>query len=70
MNEGGDGVVKVLRTLGFGQIEKAEVKIEGLTVWWEVRLGTYDLTDVQVEWIVQEFRESIEARVRDQEQQV
>lgn len=62
MNEGGDGVVKVLRSRGFGQIEKAEVKIEGLTIWWEVKLGTYDLTDEQVEGIVEEFRQSIERR--------
>lgn len=62
MNEGGDGVVKVLRKLGFGHIEKAEVKIEGLTIWWEVKLGTYDLTDEQVEGIVEEFRQSIERR--------
>lgn len=62
MNEDGDGVVKILRSRGFGQIEKAEVKIEGLTVWWEVRLGKYDLTDDQVESIVEEFRDSIERR--------
>ena len=62
MNEDGNGVVKVLRSRGFGQIEKAEVKIEGLTIWWEVRLGTYDLTDEQVEGIVEEFRQSIERR--------
>lgn len=62
MNEDGDGVVKILRSRGFGQIEKAEVKIDGFTIWWEVRLGTHDLTDEQVEGIVEEFRQSIERR--------
>lgn len=62
MNEDGNGVVKVLRSRGFGQIEKAEVKLDGFTIWWEVRLGTHDLTDEQVEGIVEEFRQSIERR--------
>ena len=66
MNEEGDGVVKVLRSRGFGQIEKAEVKLEGITVWWEVRLGKYALTNEQVDGIVEEFRASIEARVKGQ----
>lgn len=70
MNEGGDGVVKVLRSRGFGQIEKSEIKIGDLTIWWEMKFGKYDLTEDEVEGIIAEFRSSIEDRVRDKEQQV
>ena len=59
-----DGTVKVLLGRQWAQIERAEVTVREFTVWWEMGYGSVDLTETEVESIVEEFRKSIEQRMK------
>lgn len=59
-----DGTVKVLLGRQWAQIERAEVTVREFTVWWEMAYGRGDLTETEVESIVEEFRKSIEQRMK------
>lgn len=65
-----DGTVKVLLGRQWAQIERAEVTVREFTVWWEMSAKKVDLSPEEVDSLVDEFRNSVEDKVRDIMQQV